>query len=244
MAIQASTIIDRASKIVQDTTNIRWPASELIQWLNDAQREIVLHRPDANPKTAQITLAAGTRQTLSSGTGAGGVGSNVNPAKLLDVICNVGEAGRTKAMRLVQREVLDAQTPGWHALTGVSEPVHYMTDPRDPLSFYVYPPALVTSKVEVLFSAYPTDVSDPVGSSTIALSDIFGNALLDYVLYRAYSKDSEYAGNAQRAQFHYQSFANSLGLELKGTLMMSAAITGSTWNPNAPKMNAPQPGAN
>lgn len=236
MTIAASTILDRASKVVMDTTNVRWPTTELIQWLNDGQREIVLHRPDAKPVSAQITLETGTRQKLASGTGAGGVGADTYPAKLLDVICNVGVSGRTSAVRLVQREVLDAQTPSWHGQTGSTTIKHYMTDPRDPLAFYVYPPAASGAKVEILCSAYPKDVTDPVSNSNIDVPDIYANALLDYVLYRAYSKDSEYAGNAQRAQFHYQSFANSLGIELRGTLMMSPMISGATWNPNAAKM--------
>lgn len=235
MPITAASVLDRASKVIQDTTNVRWPTVELVQWLNDGQREIILHRPDANPKTAQVTLAAGTRQTLVGGTGSGGVGSNISPAKLLDVICNVSGVARTTAVRLIEREILDSQTASWHGSTAVASASHYMVDHRDPLAFYVYPPALATSKVEVLFTAYPTDLVDPVGATTISLPDIYGNALLDYMLYRAYSKDSEYAGNATRAQFHYASFANSLGIELKGTLMMGPATSGATWNPNAAK---------
>ncbi len=242
MTILASAILDRASKVVQDTTNVRWPTTELVGWLNDGQREIILHRPDSNPKTAVVTLAAGTRQALVTGAGSGGVGASISPAKLLDVICNAAGTApnytRSTAVRLIQREVLDAQTPAWHGMTAVTDIKHYMSDPRDPLAFYVYPPALATAKVEVLLSAYPTDITEPAGSQSIGVADIYGNALLDYVLYRSYSKDSEYAGNSQRAQFHYQSFATSLGLELKGTVLMGPTISGSTWNPNTARRGA------
>jgi hypothetical protein len=37
--------------------------------------------------------------------------------------------------------------------------------------------------------------------------------LLDYILYRSYQKDSEFAGNAQRAMMHYQSFTTALGIK-------------------------------
>lgn len=234
MPILASTILDRASKILQDTTNVRWPTSELIQWFNDGQREIVLNRPDSNVRNAIVTLAAGTRQAITTGIGSGGVGASIVPAKLLDVVCTVTGTARNRAVRLIQREVLDAQTPAWHGATGVADVVHYMVDVRDPLSFYVYPPALVTSKVEVVFSAYPTDITDPVSSSVFSLADIYGNAELDYILYRAYSKDSDYAGNAQRAQFHYSNFANSLGIDLKSYIAMAPGTTNSIWNPNTP----------
>ena len=249
MTIPANNVLLSASKIVQDTTNVRWPIEELLQWLNDGQREIVLHRPDANPKTAVMTLAAGTRQTLKDKVAegvAGGVGSSISPAKLLDVIAvatgtSATTINRTAAVRKIEREVLDAQNPSWHSATGVTAVKHFMVDPRDPLSFYVYPPAAATgASLEVLFSAYPTDIGITAGAVTgnISLADIYGNALLDYVLYRAYSKDSDYAGNANRAQAHYTAFANSLGIELKGTLMMGAQ---NTWNPNTPNRAAQAP---
>ena len=42
------------------------------------------------------------------------------------------------------------------------------------------------------------------------MDDIYGNALVDYVLYRCYMKDAEFAGNAQRAGSHYQLFMASI----------------------------------
>jgi hypothetical protein len=41
---------------------------------------------------------------------------------------------------------------------------------------------------------------------------------LNLVLFRAYSKDSEYAGNAQRAASYLAMVATSLGDEIKGTV--------------------------
>lgn len=48
-------------------------------------------------------------------------------------------------------------------------------------------------------------------ATPIKLDDIYANAILDYVLYRAYSKDAEYAANASRAALHYQAFTAALG---------------------------------
>lgn len=59
----------------------------------------------------------------------------------------------------------------------------------------------------------------------------FAGPLIDYVLYRMFSKDSEYAGNAARAQAHYTAFANSLGMEIKATVAVAPTSAG---NPNHP----------
>ena len=49
----------------------------------------------------------------------------------------------------------------------------------------------------------------------IGIDDIYANALLDFILYRAYNKDAEFAGNATRAQIHMMAFASSLGVKSK-----------------------------
>lgn len=219
MALTAQSIIQRAVGVLQDTTSIRWPANELVRWLNDGQREVVMYRPDSMTTTTTMTLAAGTRQTISA--------LSPSPAKLIEITRNMAATSTKQAVRLVPRQILDAQTPGWHSLTGVVNILHYMFDPRDPKTFYVYPPATTLAQLEVMYSAFPTDVTEPADGAlysavtgNVSVPDIYGNALLDYILYRAYSKDSEYAGNAARAQAAYASFANTLGVEIKATVMV------------------------
>ncbi|OYW94369.1 MAG: hypothetical protein B7Z13_04770 [Caulobacterales bacterium 32-67-6] len=226
MPIAAQSIIRRCVETLQDNTSIRWPVNELVRYLNDGQREVVLHRPDAMVTNQTMTCVAGSRQTLPA-TGA----------KLIEVVRNA--TGTRRAVRMVNREVLDAQSPNWHSLPGAAEVLHFMYDARDPRMFYVYPPALATTQLDLVFAAFPTDIAEPADGSlytavtgNISLPDIYGNVIQDYILYRAYSKDADYAGNGQRAQAHYTLFANALGIELRGTLAVAPNPTG---NPNQPQ---------
>lgn len=230
MTIAAKDLLLKAATIIQDTTNTRWPAAELVGWLNSGQREVMMYRPDANQKFAPLTLVAGTRQTLP-----------VDGIKLLDVMRNTGGA----AIRQVKREILDAQNPGWHTM-GAGPIVHFMFDEREPRAFYVYRPAAVGAQVDALYSAYPVDIAAPTAGQVIAdvvgdigLPDIFEGVLTDYVLYRAYSKDAQYAGNGQRAAAHYQQFANALGIEVKATAQFSPT-PGNASNPNITPAMPPQ----
>jgi len=224
MSIAAQALIRRVVETLQDTTSIRWPVAELVRYLNDGQREIIVHRPDAMVTNASLTLTAGTKQSLPS-----------NGAKLIDVVRN--SAGTKRAIRMCAREILDAQSPGWHNLSGVTEIVHFMFDPRDPKVFYVYPPAQSAgASVDLVYSALPTDIAEPAAgtdysavSGAISVPDIYSNALQDYVLYRAYTKDSQYAGNEVRAQARYAAFANALGIEIKATVAVALQSVG---NPN------------
>jgi len=213
MPITAQSIVRRVVETLQDNTSVRWPVNELVRYLNDGQREIVLYRPDAMVTNAAVALAAGSKQALPS-----------NGTKLIEVVRNT--AGNKRSVRLVNREILDSQSPGWHNITGATEILHFMYDPRDPKVFYVYPPAAASgASLDVVYAAMPTDITEPADGSlytavsgNISVPDIYGNVIQDYVLYRAYSKDSEYAGNAQRAQAHYAAFANALGVEMKATV--------------------------
>ena len=206
MAVTVQSVIDRVQTTLQDTTGIRWPvADELVLWVNDAQREIALLKPDASATNDTITLVTGTKQTIPS---AGN--------RLLRVVRNMSAAtGGTgkRSIRLVSREILDAQTPDWHDPTVSGDAAHtsvvkhYMYDEQDPRNFYVYPGVSGSAYVEIVYSANPSTVT---ASDDLSIPDIYANAVMNYVLYMAYMKDAEYAGNSQRAANHYQLFTASV----------------------------------
>lgn len=230
MALQAKSIIRRVVGTLQDDTSVRWPVAELVRYLNDGQREVVLYRPDSLSTNATIDCVAGSKQTLPS-----------NGAKLIEVVRNAASGSNFRAIRMINREVLDAQLPNWHAIPPVDTVKHFMYDPRDPRVFYVYPPATTDAKLDIVYASYPQDIAEPADGATaedvvgnIALPDIYGNVLIDYVLYRAYSKDSEYAGNANRAQAHYGAFTSALGVELQATV---GTMPNPVGNPNQPQMS-------
>jgi hypothetical protein len=55
MTVTVQSVIDRVQVTLQDTTGIRWPVvGELVLFVNDAQREIALLKPDASATTANV----------------------------------------------------------------------------------------------------------------------------------------------------------------------------------------------
>lgn len=211
MAITAQSVIQRVATTLQDLQAVRWSTAELVRYLNDGQRETILYRPDATATTTSVNLIAGARQSLPA-----------DGYKLLDVFRN--SIGNKRSIRMTDRALLDTQYPNWENATGVTEIKHFMYDTRDPTVFYVYPPAAATDAyVDVLYSKFPTDIAEP-GSGTytavtgnLSVSDLFANALANYVLYRAYTKDSEFSANAQAAVAYLNSFQAAVGAELTAT---------------------------
>ena len=198
--ITAQSVVDKVQVILQDTTGVRWPDSELLDWLNDGQREIVLYKPNAFIKNLAVRMAGGTKQSLP----ADGV-------QLIDVVRNMGADGNTpgRAVRIVMREILDAQVPNWHIATASAEAKHYVYSLLDPKNFYVYPPQPAANQgyVEMVYGAAPADATL---NGPITLDDIYQNVLVDYILYRAYSKDTEYAADQNRAATHQNAYIAAL----------------------------------
>lgn len=206
--VKVVDLITRALVLLKDPTAARWPAVELQYWLNDGYREIVNRRPDANAQVGTFTCATGYRQNISNFQ---------NAQRLLEVIANAAATSNKKTVRLVDRQTMDDQLPGWNTETTSINIEKYMFDKRLPKEFLTYPPAKSTAQLEIVYSTFPAShalteqqLMNPATATTINLDDTYANALLDYMLYRAYSKDVEQAGNAQRAAAYYQSMMSAI----------------------------------
>lgn len=205
MAVVASSIINRVrQQLVDNGSTQRWSDTELLYWLSDGQRAIVSVNPSATATLATQALVAGTRQSLPA-----------TAFKLLNVYRNLSAGGVSGVSCLyVPRQVLDTQYPNWHtAATATASVTHWTYDEIDPLAYYVYPRNDGTGSLEISYSANPTDVAST--SANISVRDIFSTALFDYVMFRAHSKDGDYAAGQQLAGSYWQSFTNYVGLHGK-----------------------------
>jgi hypothetical protein len=209
--VKVVDLIARARTILQDTTSVRWALSELQLWLNDSYRETLNLRTDSNTLTGEFVCVAGPRQVLTSTFTAA--------SRLVSVVRNTAATSNKYGVRLVDKRVLDDQRKGWYAETPTVSIEEYVFDARQPRDFMVYPPATTAARLEVVYAQVPTphtltdeQLANTATTEVIRIDDTFANALLDYMLFRAYTKDSEQQGNAARAVAHYQAFQNSLGV--------------------------------
>lgn len=228
-------VVEDAATLLQDKTGVRWVTAELLSFGNNGQREIVIHKPEACVKNEAVKLSPGTtKQALPPG----GV-------SLVRLVRNMGTTGVTPgdAIRIIDGEILDAQMPDWHSAANAYNLIkHYAFDPRDPRSYYVYPKAPATDHyVDIVYNAAPADctidgVEGATTSSPISIDDIYANVLTDYILYRAYSKDADYAKNVQMAGAYFSSFASSLGIKTSNEASRNPnLISGAQGNPNVPR---------
>jgi len=214
--LQAQHILSRVRNILQDNTGVRWTDGEMFDYLSDAQREIANIRPDATAVHSNVQLATGTEQSIPT-----------DGLRLIKLVRNMSGSGTdatgARSIRVVTEDSLNTTEPSWHdpTVTGDAthgtEVKHYIFDSEDPRKFYVYPGVAGSAYVEVVYSKNPTNIG--AATDVIQVDDIFANALINFVLYRAYLKDAEYAGNQNRAGSHYQLFTQSLA---RGAVVASA----------------------
>jgi len=222
--IKVREVIKRVEDVLQDS-NVRWPRIELQNWLNESYLQIVQLRPDSNAKTGTFTCVAGTRQTITTGF--------ASALRIIDIVRNLASASDKKVVRLINRSVLDDQRPAWHTDTATVNIQNYTFDVRQPKSFFVYPPATTAAQLEVVYADLPTAHAlsaanlDPASSSSdvILIDDTYVTAIIDWILYRAFSKDAEFAANAARAGAHYQTFMSSIGTKTQSDVASAPTET-------------------
>jgi hypothetical protein len=219
MAVLGSDIISRVRTQLIDPAGVRWTDVELLQWLSDGQRTIVALDPSAAPNSATVPLVAGTKQSLP----AGGY-------MLLSVIRNIAVGGAPgRATRIVTREAMDAFNPSWHTDASSGVVKHYLYDPENSGVWYCYPPNDGTGQVEMLYGLYPVDVTSL--SSPLTVQPIYETPLVDYVLFRANQKDSDFAAGQQAAQMYLAAFMAFMGQDEDAQLKQSPNLQLTPFSP-------------
>lgn len=207
-------VLTRVKTTLQELSEsgTRWTNDELMRWLNESYQAIAGLKPDASSINEPLPLAVGTKQTIPA-----------NGLRLIDVVRNVATESDKGAIVLCSRAQLDATRRGWHNETPSLNIEHFVFDEMDPQHFYVYPPAAEGASIEIIYSQVPAAHNAYPGSryNPIRLDDSYVPAIVDYILYRAYSKDADFAGNANRSTSHFQAFSAALGTKVKVDVVSS-----------------------
>lgn len=209
MAITATSIIDDVTTDLHDAGNVRWTRAEMLLWLNDGQREIVLFRPDASTSVVDHTLAAGYLQTIPS-----------TALRLMRVIANTG--GRACTNTPVA--ALDEQRPSWRTETASAVIKAWAYDERDPKRFEVWPPATTSAQLKLLLAVPPTDCANE--AANIGLDDQYKGPLMSYIRHRCYLRDAEDPSCAEMHQEAYSLFTQQLGVRTKAELSVKPEQAG------------------
>ena len=216
MAFTARDVMVEASRTLRDATFVRWTPPELLEYVNAAVRAVVERKPTATTATVTLDLDLGTLQTLPAAyTVLSRVTRNLTSPHPTPV-------GGKAVRALADTSLLDAQIPGWQdseVLPFAKVVEHVIQDAADPRTFLVVPGNDGTGMLEAIVGTWPAPIPAPAGAlaqsalnytAAVPLPDAYRNAVLNFVLHKAYAKDSAQEGAAARAVAHLEMFTTAL----------------------------------
>jgi len=231
MQTDVKFILNRVVNILQDAGSVRWTADELVMWLNEAQVQTATLRPDATATKKEVSLPGGNYYTVDELLET----TDLKALRFMRLIRNTSPESKLGVIRAGSMTAMDAILPTWRVVQPNANVVNYLTDPEDHLGFYVFPPVptpdatvvppVVGARVELMYSAIPLEIEYPGEGTTwqditgtLTTETVFDTAIVDYILARAFSKDSEYGGNGSRAAAHFSNYQQALGYEAEGVM--------------------------
>lgn len=213
MATRILDVINDVARILLDETGTRWAKQELLDYFNESMQQIIVVRNDAKTLRYFHVCTASTAQTL-----------DIADYKLLDVTTN--RYGR--AILPMAKEVLDMNIPDWRNPATESDSVDYWAyNDKYPNTFFVYPKPKNGVQIEIITSRVPDKVQ--IGNfnadiQVMGINDVYQSCVINYMLFRALSKDSK-AGNPARADYYLNLFNAGLGIKTQ------VDLTGSPQKP-------------
>lgn len=188
----------------EDFEFTRWTESDLIEYANDAAVQITQLRAAEFSAPHTIDLVAGARQTLP----AGGL-------VFYRVVGTIDRAGRTVGQPSATDIAATRVAANWfealacRVVTGDYLACSFAFDPDDQKAFYVDPPVPHGKEVQVvvLYADTPPHAGE---KDALPVPDIYHNAVIEWMLYRAFGKDTESATDSMRSAEHLKTFGGMM----------------------------------
>ncbi|MEL3922138.1 DUF6682 family protein [Aeromonas enteropelogenes] len=195
-------LLERISIELTDKERVSWSLDALVSYYNSAIAAIATYRPDVFAQTLAYTCVAGTRQLIP----AGGI-------KLIEVERNT----KGRKIRFFERGVLDDLDPEWVSGTGAKAAEAYFYEPTNPRVFWLYPGVAAGVNVDLVLSVLPSPATtaEIEAGKQLQVDVSFLTACMDWIIYRAYLRDSDETANSARGQLHLQAFAQYLGIKIE-----------------------------
>jgi hypothetical protein len=198
-----SEIFERTGRILLDEGGVRWGSAELLDWYNEGLLDMVTRRPGLLPSVDDVVLVAGTQQVLTT-----------DRLAIIDVGQNIGSVAKPRngqVPNITPKDTMDRLIPDWQYQSSSVMVITVVTHQQTPRIFWVYPPQPTVNpgRLRMIQSKRPTVVS--ATSAAFEPDDQYMPIMIEYLLYRAFSKDAENPSSGQRSAQHLQNYLGLLG---------------------------------
>ncbi len=198
IAFTPQEVINDARRVLNDfdPDSLRDTDADLLRHVNAGIKEIAAHKPEYFSTVGDMVCEAGKCEQSVTFDDA---------YALLDVLC----IHNGSALTQFDRKAMDMFRPTWRNDTaGPAE--QWAALEGDLLRFFIHPPAPGGQVLDIRYARNPSEYD--LGDVIADLPEVCKPALMDYVIYRAQSKDDAHVLSA-RAQAHYTAFLNKIGVQ-------------------------------
>lgn len=183
-------VMDRVKRIFGDESSVQLTDADIFRWINDAQREVVMHSQNLLEKIGTINTVEGQDEYAF-------------PTDLLILrSIRYKNDSMQSYSRLEFRNLqeFDTYINGWDGtFYGTNDPLVYTTY-EDTIYLFPAPNQSTTAGLKVLYSRKPVDVDSAL--DPLDLPEGYHNAIVKYCLTKAYEMDEDYESSGiQFSQF-------------------------------------------
>lgn len=188
--------------------HVRWTIPELAEYLTGAIAQIAALKPTLYASFVPIRLSPGGLQYVPG-----------EYSELVDITNNLNADGSLGEF-IAQSSLSAARALGRPSCAstrdGGYEVRSYSVHPENDTYFYVDPPVPQTNPMPAVWALVrlaPNVITGPSDSVIMANTtpETYREALKDWMLYRAFAKDSESSDSFQKSQAHYKAFMQFVG---------------------------------
>ena len=207
-------IVTHVSAQLSDQTKgrefTRWNRAAALEYMNQGLKEIGGYRPEAFAVTKEITLKQGTAQQTDDGSEIQSIESNAD-----------GTLVRRSNAELMQSfNGYAICPPKPRVVNGVIKYAvrSFAIDEANPKTFFVEPavPFGVTdAKVFATVNSQPPQYTEADWNKPCQVADKYYNNLIDYMMARAYQRDTESQVSQGQAQRLFALFYQAMGVKYK-----------------------------
>lgn len=187
--MKISELIDQVAAQIVDVNHVRWTRPELLDFLNMGLSSLIIKRPDIARTTA----------TQIADTAKINIPDDAYSIITLNHVNN-------RAVQFVDINKLNQLNPEWR--NDIGAPLLWTRNELDNESFYLYPAPDQGYEMEVVYAKAIKVESE---TEDFPIKQIYSSILFDYMIYRAFAKDSEQPGEAEKARYHLMVFKDALG---------------------------------
>jgi hypothetical protein len=207
----ASSLFKACAIELNDVEYVRWTKDDLAEYLTDAISVVAALKPTLFTVFEPIQLAPGAVQTVPG-----------EFTELIDIPYNLHQDG-THGEPVSKGSFTAARALGRNACTPVNGADYvvrsYTVHPENDTYFIVDPPVpqLYPGPMPFVWALLQRAPNIVVSEAdTVAMAnttpETYRSALLEWMLYRAFARDTESSDSFQRSQAHYKAFYQFLGL--------------------------------